>query len=341
VKKWLSKRREFLAVMAVLWTGIAVILVLVAQPWVAPIASKPPPVDAARLEAHVKKLSVDLYPRSFEQFAHLEGAARYIIAQLKASGATVSVQQVTVQDATYKNIIARFGPANGPLMVVGAHYDSYGNTSAASNSSRGYSPITHTPGADDNASGVAGLLELARLLGQQPQSRPIELVAYTLEEPPNFRSENMGSAWHAKSLKAAKRDVRLMLSLEMIGFFSDAPASQSYPVLGMSHIYSERGDFIALVGKFSGFSATRAAKALMAGATDLPVYSINAPKMMQGIDFSDHRSYWNQGYPAMMVTDTAFMRNPNYHHAGDTYDKLDYRRMAKVVQSVYAITQQY
>ena len=341
MKKWLSNRREFLAIVAVIWIGIAGILVLVAQPFVAPIASTPPPVDPARLEAHVKKLSVDLYPRSFEQFAHLEGAARYISEQLKASGATVTVQEVTVQEATYKNIVARFGPADGPLMVVGAHYDSYAHTTAASIGSRGYSPITHTPGADDNASGVAGLLELARLLGQKPQSRPIELVAYTLEEPPNFRSENMGSAWHARSLKAAKRDVRLMLSLEMIGYFNDAPASQLYPALGMAHLYSDRGDFIALVGKFSGFHATRAAKALMAGATDLPVYSINAPRLMQGIDFSDHRSYWNEGYPAMMVTDTAFMRNPNYHHAGDTYDKLDYRRMAKVVQSVYAITQQY
>ena len=110
--------------MAVIWIGSAGILVLVAQPFVAPIASTPPPVDPARLEAHVKRLSVELYPRSFEQFAHLEGAARYISEQLKASGATATVQEVTVQEATYKNIVARFGPADGPLMVGGAHYDS-------------------------------------------------------------------------------------------------------------------------------------------------------------------------------------------------------------------------
>jgi Zn-dependent M28 family amino/carboxypeptidase len=322
---------------AVIWAGAAGVLTLVAQPFVTPVRSAPPPVDAARLEAHVKKLSVDLYPRSYEQFGHLAGAARYIAAQLTAAGASVSVQNVTVQEATYQNIIARFGPAAGPVMVIGAHYDSYGNTSLPGKPG----PATHTPGADDNASGVAGLLELARLLGQTPQSRPIELVAYTLEEPPNFRSENMGSVWHARSLKAAGREVRLMLSLEMIGFFSDAPRSQAYAVPGMAHLYSERGDFIALVGNFSRFQDTRAAKALMAGATDLPVYSVNAPRLMLGIDFSDHRSYWAEGYPALMVTDTAFLRNPNYHRDGDTYDKLDYKRMAKVVQSVYAVTQRY
>ncbi|MES2316632.1 MAG: M28 family peptidase [Pseudomonadota bacterium] len=310
------------------------------QPFVTATPSSPPQADAARLEAHVKKLSVELYPRSFEQFDHLESAAQYITEQLKASGATVSIQEVKVQEASYKNIVARFGPAQGPVMVVGAHYDSYGNT-AMPNNDKGYTPASHTPGADDNASGVAGLLELARLLGQTPQARPIELVAFTLEEPPNFRSQNMGSVWHAKSLKAAGREVRLMLSLEMIGFFSDAPGSQSYAVPAMSHLYSDRGNFVALVGKFGGFGQTRAVKALMAGATDLPVYSINAPRVLQGIDYSDHRSYWAEGYPALMVTDTAFLRNANYHKAGDTWDKLDYSRMAKVVRAVHAVSQQY
>ena len=333
-------RNSLLVTTAVIWCGAVGLIAMVAQPLVTPTRSTPPPVDPARLEAHVKKLSVDLYPRSFEQFDHLEGAARYITEQLKAAGATVTVQDVTVQDASYKNIIARFGPAQGPVMVIGAHYDSYGNVHVDTGA-KGYTPDSHTPGADDNASGVAGLLELARLLGQKPQARPIELVAYTLEEPPNFRSENMGSVWHAKSLKAARRDVRLMLSLEMIGYFSDAPGSQSYAIPALSHLYSDRGDFIALVGKFGDFHATRAAKALMAGATDLPVYSINAPRLMQGIDFSDHRSYWAEGYTALMVTDTAFLRNPNYHKAGDTYDKLDYPRMAKVVQAVHAVSQQY
>ncbi len=327
---------RLLVTIAVLWLAFAGFVGLMVQPMVTAVPSTPPPADPARLQAHVKKLSVDLYPRSFEQFAHLEGAASYIAAQLKQAGATVTVQNVKVQEATYQNIIGRFGPAAGPVMVIGAHYDSAGDSNSAH-----VTPASHTPGADDNASGVAGLLELARLLGQKPQARAIELVAYTLEEPPNFRSDNMGSVWHAKSLKAAGREVRLMLSLEMIGYFSDAPGSQHYSAPGMKHLYSDRGNFIALVGKFGGFQATRTAKALMAGATDLPVYSINAPRLMPGIDFSDHRSYWKEGYPAMMVTDTAFMRNPNYHRGGDTYDKLDYTRMAKVVQAVYTLTERF
>lgn len=325
---------------AVIWLIIAGVVALVVQPFVAPTSSAPPQVDAGRLQAHVKKLSVDLYPRSFEQFDNLDGAAQYILAELKASGAAVSVQEVPVDEVRYKNIIARFGPPQGPAMVIGAHYDSHGNSADPGNA-KGFSPDSHTPGADDNASGVAGLLELARLLGKKPPSRAIELVAYTLEEPPHFRSKNMGSVWHANSLTAARRDVSLMLSLEMIGYFSDAPGSQSYPVPGMRHLYSDRGNFIAVVGKFGDFQASRKVKSLMAGASDVPVLSMNAPRVVQGVDYSDHRSYWEAGYPAIMVTDTSFMRNRNYHQGGDTWDTLDYTRMAKVVQSVYAVSEQY
>lgn len=318
----------------------AVALILIIQPGVSAKPSLSPPVDPALLEAHVKKLSVDLYPRSFDHPDKLEKSANYVLEQFRAAGARVSVQDVVVEEMTYKNIVARFGPDEGATMVIGAHYDSHGDATSFSGPG-GYSGATHTPGADDNASGVAGLLELARLLGRKAQPRPIELVAFTLEEPPYFRSEHMGSAWHARSLKAAKRDVRLMLALEMIGYFRDEPGSQSYPLPAMKYLYPDRGNFIALVGKFDDFGTTRQVKSIMAGATDLPVHSINAPRLIQGVDYSDHRSYWAEGFTAMMVTDTAFMRNPHYHRAGDTHEKLDYQRMAKVVQAVYAVTQKY
>ncbi len=314
---------------------------LVVQPFVIAIASHSPSVDPARLEAHVRHLSVDLYPRSYDQRENLEQAAQYILDELKAAGGRVDVQDVILGDSKFKNLVAHFGPESGPLMVVGAHYDSFGDTYSGARFPRGYTSQTHTPGADDNASGVAGLLELAHLIGQEPSARSIDLVAYTLEEPPHFRTGQMGSVWHARSLRAAKREVSLMLSLEMIGYFSDEPGSQAYPFPAMAHLYSERGDFVALVGKLSNFGATRRAKALMAGATDLPVYSINAPTSLQGIDFSDHMSYWNEGFAALMVTDTAFLRNSNYHEAEDTYEKLDYVRMAKVVQAVYAVARDY
>lgn len=315
------------------------VIAIVTQPLVQAVASRPPQVDAKRLEAHVKHLSVHLYPRSYDQFRNTDLAVEYILQQLKAAGGVVTVQEISVQETKYKNIVARFGPASGPVVVIGAHYDSHADVALGSSGPLGHTPTSHTPGADDNASGVAGLLELARLLGRSPQTRPIELVAYALEEPPHFRTEHMGSAWHARALRIANQDVEFMLSLEMIGYFSEQAGSQSYPAPLMSHLYSDRGDFIALVGKLSHFATTRRLKAIMSGATDLPIHSINAPKLMLGIDFSDHLSYWREGFPAFMVTDTAFMRNPNYHLAGDTYEKLDYARMAKVVQAVYAVTQ--
>jgi Zn-dependent M28 family amino/carboxypeptidase len=333
--------RSLFMAATLIFVVLASAVAAVTQPFVTPVPSTPPRVDPARLEAHVKFLSVDCYPRSFDQPRKIEMAARYVFDELRAMGASVSIQDVSVGETTYKNIIARFGPESGPLLVVGAHYDSNGDVGAKTGDSRGFTRETHTPGADDNASGVAGLIELARLLGSKQQTRPIELVAYTLEEPPHFRTEHMGSAWHARSLKTAKRDVQLMLSLEMIGYFSDEPDSQGYPVPGMAALYPDRGNYVALVGKMNNLGATRKVKALLAGATDLPIYSINAPEMVPGIDFSDHQSYWNEGFPALMITDTAFFRNQNYHKAGDTHEKLDFTRMTKVVESVHAVTQQY
>ncbi|TDR47719.1 peptidase M28-like protein [Tahibacter aquaticus] len=322
-----------------LFAGLVVAAVAtVVQPRVVPLPSQPPAVDVARLQADVKHLSVDLYPRSYDHFENIDRAAQFIRDEFARTGGTVSEQPVAVQGVTYRNIVLRFGPELGPLLVIGAHYDSHGDVQLARRNAGGVSPYTHTPGADDNASGTAGLLELARLLGRNPPRRPVELVAYTLEEPPFFRTEDMGSAWHARALKAAGREVELMLSLEMIGYFSDQPGSQHYPAPGMASLYSDRGDFILLAGRMGDFGAIRHVKAVMAGASDLPVHSINAPPLLQGIDFSDHLNYWREGYPALMITDTAFMRNPHYHRDSDTFEKLDYVRVGKVVQAVYALT---
>lgn len=320
-------------------TLVLALVAMVVQPTLAGLASYVPVngADPARLQAHVKKLSVDFYPRSFDQPANLARTADYISAELKAAGAAVSLQEVLVEGVRFHNVIGRYGPQSGPVMVIGAHYDSHASASKAP-AAKLFSPETHTPGADDNASGVAGLLELARMLGSKPPAQAIELVAYTLEEPPYFRSPHMGSAWHARALKKARREVRLMLSLEMIGYFTDLPSSQKYPLGLMKTVYPERGNFIALVGRFGDFSATRRAKQLMiAGAGSLPVFSINAPAKVTGVDFSDHLNYWKEGYPALMVTDTSFMRYEHYHGAGDTVDKLNYARMADVVNGVASV----
>ena len=272
----------------------------------------------SRLETHVRMLAETLVPRDSNHPETLERVAAYVEARFRETGAKVTTQPFTVEGRSYRNVIAHFGPEDGSLIVVGAHYDTCGER----------------PGADDNGSGIAGLIELAGLLGKKSQGRSIDLVAYTLEEPPFFRTEHMGSAHHARSLKDAGRTVKAMIALEMIGYFSDTPHSQDYPLGLLKLFYPSQGDFIAVVGNLGSFGLTRMVKGAMRSATPLPVRSINAPRASPGLDFSDHLNYWKEGFPAVMVTDTAFYRNLAYHEAGDTPERLDYHRMAMVVKGV-------
>jgi len=285
-----------------------------------PLAFSVPTVDPAVLEGHVRTLSQTFHPRNHNSLDNLEATARYIEQYFGAAGGRTSRQSFMVGERLYSNIIAEFGPEDGPMIVVGAHYDTF----------------MDTPGADDNASGVAGLLALADLLGQHPPARRVQLVAYCLEEPPFFKTAYMGSAIHAAGLRDSGVPVIGIISLEMIGYFSDEPGSQYYPFSIMRLLYPDRGNFIGIVGRFRDIGLTRTIKAAMRGASDLPVYSINTLPIVPGVDFSDHASYWPHGYRAVMITDTAFYRNPYYHTINDTADKLDYKRMAQVVQGVFA-----
>lgn len=276
-------------------------------------------VDPQRLEVHLKNV-LALSPRDFGHPANLMRVADYIQRQFEQAGSRVSDQSFEIAGVTYRNVIAAYGPDVAERIVIGAHYDTAG-------------PY---PGADDNASGIAGLLELARLLAEADLPLKVELVAFTLEEPPFFRTRQMGSAMHAASLRQAGVKVRAMLCLEMIGFFSDREGSQRLPIGFLSLFYPTRGNFISVVGKVGQASLVRRIKRAMTGAIPLPVYSINGPAFIPGMDFSDHLNYWREGMPAAMITDTAFYRNPNYHLPGDTPEKLDYSRMAEVVAGVYA-----
>ena len=277
-------------------------------------------VSPARLEAHVRALSEDFSPRDFTHPENLDRAAAYIHEQFAQATQNVSEEPFQVHTSTYRNVIASFGPDTQERIVVGAHYDAAG-------------PF---PAADDNASGVAGLLELARLLGTTALPMRVDLVAYPLEEPPFFRTPHMGSSVHARSLRRQGVQVRAMLSIEMIGYFVDTPASQRFPLGILRLFYPSEGNFIAVVGKLGQGSVVRRVKRAMRGASSLPVHSINAPRWIPGVDFSDHASYWDEGYPAVMITDTAFYRNPYYHTARDTPETLDYSRMAMVVQGIHA-----
>jgi hypothetical protein len=164
----------------------------------------------------------------------------------------------------------------------------------------------------------------------------VDLVAFSLEEPPYFRTPQMGSAVHANSLRDQGIPVKAMISLEMIGYFSDASNSQHFPAAILKAFYPSQGNFVGVVGTLSEGLLARRMKATMRAASLLPVHSINAPTLVPGIDFSDQLSYWKAGYPAVMITDTAFYRNPNYHTEGDTAGTLDYKRMAMVVDGLYA-----
>ena len=287
-----------------LWLLLGVVLLLVAA-WfwlTQPLLSRAQPssvrtVDPARLEAHVRKLAVDFSPRDITHLENLDRAAAYIAAELTQAGGSVSEQGYRVENRSYRNVIARFGPDTPERIVVGAHYDAFGAL----------------PGADDNASGVAGLIELARLLGAHPPTLRIDLVAFSTEEPPYYRTTGMGSSVHAQSLRKENVSVRAMLSLEMIGYFSDARGSQQLPAGLLSIFYPSTGNFIGVVGRVSDGLLARRVKSAMSGAAPLPVYSISAPSVIPGIDFSDQLNYWHAGYNAVMITDTAFYRNLNYH----------------------------
>ena len=300
---------------------VAAVGIYIAQPMLtsAP-ADYRPAVEPARLEAHVRMLSETFRPRDARHPDNLERTAAYVEDELRRAGARIRSQDVVVPGQVYRNVIGEFGPASGPRIVVGAHYDAY----------------LDLPGADDNASGVAGLVELAWLLGRDPPPVRVELVAWTLEEPPWFATPHMGSAVHAKSLVESKADVVLAISLEMIGYFTDELWTQESPMRLLHLYYPFRGNFIAVVGRIDQRGPVGIVKRAMAEATPLPVRSINAPPNLQGVDFSDHRNYWRYDYPAVMITDTAFMRNRAYHRESDTADRLDYRRMAMVVEGVFA-----
>lgn len=276
--------------------------------------------DPQLLRQHVTALSEELGPRDAGHPENLDRAAIYIRDRFVPFAVRVEEQPYPAAGMTVRNVRAFFGPETDKRIVVGAHYDVAG-------------PY---PGADDNASGVAGLLELARMLGDEDLSMQVELVSWPLEEPPFFYTRKMGSFVHAHSLKEQGIKVRAMIALEMIGYFTDEPGSQRYPLFLLRPFYPPTGNYIAVVGKLFQRNMVQTIRKAMRGASPLPVESINAPRLLPGVALSDHINYWRAGYPAVMITDTAFYRNPNYHTAFDTPDTLDYKRMAQVVEGVKA-----
>ena len=275
------------------------------------------PGCTAYLQRVVEKLALEIGPRPYTEHARLEAAADFIAGELSSSGLAVTEQRFPFRGRTYRNVVGELAGANAaePLLVVGAHYDT----------------VRDTPGADDNASGVAGLLALARSLAADRPSLTVRLAAFALEEPPVYRSRLMASYRYAQNLSESGARVAGMLCLEMIGFFSDRQGSQRYPLPFMGLAFPTAGNYIAMVGNRKSTAFTRRAAEGFRAATGLPLRTLNAPAIVVGIDFSDHWSFARFGYPALMVTDTAFYRNANYHRPTDLPRTLDYGRMAQVV----------
>jgi hypothetical protein len=276
-------------------------------------------VSKENLFNHVKALTSTPRPRNFYNVASLDSAAAYIKTQLEQYGYSPKEQVFQVEGNDYRNIHVLIGPENTKRVVIGAHYDVCGEQA----------------GADDNASAVAGLLELARIakLHEKNLKNQLEFVAYTLEEPPHFRTMNMGSYVHAQSLFDSSIDVKVMICLEMIGFFSDERI-QRYPLSILKLFYPKKADFIAVVGNFSSNRYIKKVKRSIRKNSSIHCRSLAAPAFVTGVDFSDHRNYWGFGYKAVMITNTSFYRNRNYHTTKDTIDTLDFDRMTEVVKGV-------
>lgn len=262
--------------------------------------------------------------RNYKNLESLNKVAGYIKNQFKAVSDSVVEQCYDYRNIQYKNIICSINTDKKERIVIGAHYDVCGDQD----------------GADDNASGIVGLLELARMLKNEKLNYRIDFVAYTLEEPPFFGSDYMGSSIHAKYLYDNNIQVKGMISLEMIGYYNDKPKSQDYPLDFLSWFYGEKGDYITVVQKYWNGKFGNNIRCLMQKNKLLPTKSFKGPASLPGVDFSDHRNYWKYGYSAVMITNTAFYRNKNYHEKTDKIETIDFRRLALTVDELYlALTQ--
>lgn len=280
---------------------------------------------AQRLRRHVTELARS--DRNLQRPEALERAARYIERTFAEAGLDPQAHVFESAGASVRNIEVDIPGGSGPgraLVVIGAHYDS----------------VPGSPGADDNASGVAALLELARMLAKDPAgSASLRLVAFVNEEPPYFMSTHMGSEAWARRARERNESIRGMVSLEMLGSFNDAPGSQAYPP-PIGWLYPDRGNFIAFVGDLGARGFVRQAIGAFRAHATIPSEGIAAPSAIPGIHWSDHWSFRRHGYPAIMVTDTSFFRYSHYHLYTDTPDKLDYERMARVTVGVAGMAKQ-
>jgi len=281
-----------------------------------------PPITAhetmlrEELQSHVAMLSSTIGERNFILFRQLQASADYIEKLFLKYGLAVERQPYTAKDKTFHNIIAEKKGAASPekIIIIGAHYDSF----------------LGTPGADDNGSGIAALLALARLFSQKSLPCTVRFAAFVNEEPPFFWTKKMGSYVYAERCRRRNEQIIAMLSLECLGYYSDEKNSQHY-LFPLGFFYPAQGDFIAFVGNLSSFGLVRDFTEAFRSAAQFPSEGGSFPWILPGVFWSDHWPFWKMGYHALMVTDTALFRNQHYHTEEDRPETLDFERMARVV----------
>jgi Peptidase family M28 len=319
-KSWLV-RLSAIAFLAILTFGYTFMSSRKLQRALRPLTEKE---QAARdqLRADVTMLATTIGGRDRNNYRALGQAADYVADQLRSSGYAPERQIFSADGKDFQNVEAELrgtGDA-GRVIVVGAHYDTAGGL----------------PGANDNGSGVAACLRLARTFAGHPEKATLRWVFFTNEEPPYFQSPAMGSMVYAKRCHERNERVAAMLSLETIGYYCEEPGSQSYPI-GFHPGYPDRGNFLGFVANFRSASLLHSALRSFRSATSLPAVGAAAPASIPGIGWSDHWSFWQFGYKALMLTDTAPYRYPYYHSAQDTPEKLDYDRLTRAVTGIEAI----
>ncbi len=294
-----------------------------------PAESASPEALPVLLERHVTVLASDIGERNHEKYENLQRAERYIADSLASYGYDVEYAAFTdpKTNKIFHNIVARAqGLRTSELLIIGAHYDS----------------APGSPGADDNASGVAVLLEMARYFSVAKPGITIEFVAFANEEPPFFKTELMGSALYAAQKKKDGRPVAGMIALEMVGHYSSEKGSQDYPATIFKLFYPRRGNFVAFVSNLGSRGLQGKVARSFRKRSRMPLSTFSAPSRTLGIiGFSDHHSFWVRGYKAFMVTDTAFFRNRYYHTQFDGPSTLNYGAMAEVCQGLCAALEDF
>jgi hypothetical protein len=290
----------------------------------------PPPLTPRQqtlrdeLQQNVRQLAA-LGPREIGRPGSLEAAAEWIESELRQRGYEVRRQEYELRGVSYRNLEVELRGASRPdeIIIVGAHYDS----------------VPGSPGADDNASGVAGMLALARIFAKSTPAKTVRFVAFVNEEPPQFLDESMGSLVYARRSAERREKIVAMLSLESIGYYRDEHGSQQYPH-PLSLFYPSRADFIAFVSNLGSRPLLQRALTAFRAQATIPSEGGALPEALPGVSWSDQWAFWKHGWPALMITDTALFRNPHYHAPSDTPETIDYDRLTRVVDGLVEVVQE-